>query len=98
MCTRTRFGSVRFGSFRVSCASRSFVRVYVFTPASAGEHANEPNRERTEPNHARGRSGERDNLPNCDDDDDDKEAEQDSFEKQREDDDNDDGDGFGRCR
>ena len=92
MCVRPQLGSVRFGSVRVSCASRSFVRVFVFTPASAGEDANEPN-------HARGRSGERDNLPNCDDDDDDdKEEEQDSFEKQRDDDDDDDGDGFGRCR
>ena len=86
--------SVRFGSFRFSCASRSFV----WTRVSSHRRARETRTNRTEPNHARGRSGERDNLPNCDDDDDDdKEEEEDSFEKQRDDDD-DGGDGFGRCR
>ena len=89
MCVYAR---TRFGSFRVSCASRSFVRSGL--RLHTGERGR-PERTEYEPNHARGRSGERDNLPNCDDDDDDKEAEQDSFEKQRDDDD---GDGFGRCR
>ena len=75
----------------------SFVRV------SSHRRARETRTNRTEPseNHARGRSGERDNLPNCDDDDDDdKEEEEESFEKQRDEDDedDDDGDGFGRCR
>ena len=87
-------GSVRFGSGLVRL---SFVRSGCL---HIGERGRTPERTEYEPNHARGRSGERDNLPNCDDDDDDdKEEEQDSFEKQRDDDeDGDDGDGFGRCR
>ena len=88
LCTH----SVRFrsGLVRLSFV-RSGLRLHT------GERGRTRERTEYEPNHARGRSGERDNLPNCDDDDDDKEAE-DSFEKQRDDEDDDDGDGFGRCR
>ena len=87
MCVHA-LNSVRFGSVLVRL---SFV--WVSSHRRAGKTRTE-----YEPNHARGRSGERDNLPNCDDDDDDKEEEEDSFEKQRDEDDDDDGDGFGRCR
>ena len=89
LCTHA-LGSVRFGS------RAPLVRSFGFTSSHRRARENtRTNRTENEPNHARGRSGERDNLPNCDDDDDDKEAEQDSFEKQRDDDD---GDGFGRYR
>ena len=91
MCTHA-LGSVPFGS------RAPLVRSFGFTSSHRRARENtRTNRTEYEPNHARGRSGERDNLPNCDDDDDDKEAE-DSFEKQRDDEDDDDGDGFGRCR
>ena len=89
VCARPQLGSVRF-----SCASRSCGCLHT------GERGRTRERTEYEPseNHARGRSGERDNLPNCDDDDDDKEEEEDSFEKQRDEDDDDDGEWFGRCR